>query len=56
MVYLGEPVPDPLVARLEEHGGRRVPAHNACWDTWGVTVEDPDGYRLVLSTRDRSNT
>ncbi|MEW2580729.1 VOC family protein [Streptomyces syringium] len=55
VVYLDGPVPDELVARLEEHGGKRVPAHNPYWDAWGVTVEDPDGYRLVLSTREWSN-
>lgn len=55
VIYLGEAVPDDLVARLEQHGGRRVPSRNPYWDTWGVTVEDPDGYRLVLSTRDWSN-
>jgi len=32
-------------------GGRRVPARNPYWETWGLTVEDPDGYRLVLSHR-----
>ncbi|WP_420856981.1 hypothetical protein [Streptomyces chilikensis] len=37
-----------LVTRLEAHGGRRVTAHNPYRDHWGVTVEDPDGYRLVL--------
>ncbi|MFI1184872.1 VOC family protein [Streptomyces californicus] len=51
VVYLGEEVPGALVRRLEEHGGTRVPAHNPYWDTWGVTVQDPDGYPLVLSTR-----
>lgn len=56
VVYLDGPVPDALVARLEQHGGRRVPAHNPYGDRWGVTVEDPDGYRLVLSTRRWSNT
>ncbi|MFH9351443.1 VOC family protein [Kitasatospora sp. NPDC017646] len=55
VVYLGEPVSDALVERLERHGGRRVPAHNPYWDTWGVTVQDPDGYRLVLSTRSWSD-
>ncbi|MFD7700951.1 VOC family protein, partial [Streptomyces caelestis] len=25
--------------------------HNPYWDTWGVTLQDPDGYLLVLSTR-----
>ncbi|TXS05153.1 VOC family protein [Streptomyces sp. col6] len=56
VVYLGEPVPDALVERLEQHGGKRVPAHNPYWDTWGVTVRDPDGYLLVLSTRTWSNS
>lgn len=51
VVYLGEPVPDALLKRLEQYGGERVPAHNPYWDTWGVTVRDLDGYLLVLSTR-----
>ncbi|MDT0342225.1 VOC family protein [Streptomyces litchfieldiae] len=54
VVYLGEEVPAELVDRLVAHGGTRVPAHNPYWDTWGVTLTDPDGYRLVLSTRDWS--
>lgn len=45
-----------LVARLEEHGGKRVTSPNPYWNEWGVTVEDPDGYRLVLSTRAWSNS
>lgn len=55
VVYLDGPVPDDLVARLEQHGGQRVAALNPYWDTWGVTIEDPDGYRLVLCTRQWSN-
>ncbi|WP_336054032.1 VOC family protein [Streptomyces sp. CA2R101] len=51
VVYLEEPVPDALVERLAQHGGERVPALNPYWDTWGVTVRDPDGYLLVLCTR-----
>ena len=51
VVYLGHEVPADLVQRLEQRGGRRVAAHNPYWDTWGVTLVDPDGYRLVLSTR-----
>lgn len=51
VVYLDGEVPPDLLARLEEHGGKRVPAHNPYWDEWGVTVQDPDGYLLVLSTR-----
>ncbi|WP_432094492.1 VOC family protein [Streptomyces sp. bgisy100] len=55
VIYLGTEVPGELVERLEAHGGRRVLAHNPYWEEWGVTVEDPDGYRLVLSTRTWSN-
>ncbi|MDI3403693.1 VOC family protein [Streptomyces cavernicola] len=51
VVYLDGPVPADLVERIERHGGRRVPAHNPYWDEWGVTLRDPDGYLLVLSTR-----
>lgn len=51
VVYLDGDVPADLLARLEAHGGTRVPAHNPYWDEWGVTVRDPDGYLLVLSTR-----
>ena len=54
VLYLAGPVDDALVARLEEAGGRRV-GQGAYWDRWGVTVEDPDGYRLVLSSRSWSN-
>ncbi|MEU4122116.1 MULTISPECIES: VOC family protein [Streptomyces] len=51
VLYLGEKPDEALVQRLVEHGGTRVVAHNPYWDEWGVTVEDPDGYRLVLCSR-----
>jgi catechol 2,3-dioxygenase-like lactoylglutathione lyase family enzyme len=51
VIYLDGPVPEGLVERLERCGGTRVPARNPYWEKWGVTVRDPDGYRLVLSTR-----
>ncbi|GAA4600639.1 catechol 2,3-dioxygenase-like lactoylglutathione lyase family enzyme [Actinoplanes octamycinicus] len=54
VLYLGEPVDPALVARLVAHGGTVVP-QGEYWDRWGVTVADPDGYRLVLSTRSWSN-
>ncbi|MEO3743766.1 VOC family protein [Plantactinospora sp. B5E13] len=54
VLYLAGPVDAALVTRLERAGGRRV-SQGAYWDRWGVTVEDPDGYRLVLSTRAWSN-
>ncbi|AUG79530.1 glyoxalase [Kitasatospora sp. MMS16-BH015] len=51
VVYLGRPVDEALVARLVAAGGTRVAAHNPYWDAYGVTVADPDGYRLVLCER-----
>ncbi|MHB2022548.1 MAG: hypothetical protein ACYCO3_04340 [Mycobacteriales bacterium] len=30
-------------------GGHRMAGRHPYWDRWGVTFEDPDGYRLVLS-------
>ncbi|WP_407663058.1 VOC family protein [Micromonospora radicis] len=54
VIYLGEPPDGALLSRLTSAGGRRIP-QNAYWDRWGVTVADPDGYRLVLSRRTWSN-
>jgi hypothetical protein len=54
VLYLDGPVDDGLVERLEQAGGTRVSA-GPYWDRWGVTFADPDGYRLVLSTRVWSN-
>ncbi len=51
VLYLGEPPSADLVQRIVDHGGRRVRARNPYWDRWGVTVADPDGYRLVLCSR-----
>ena len=51
VLYLGQPADDQLIARLAGAGGRLVPAGNPYWDRWGVTITDPDGYRLVLSHR-----
>ncbi|GHF34225.1 catechol 2,3-dioxygenase-like lactoylglutathione lyase family enzyme [Deinococcus metalli] len=51
VLYLDAPVPPALVERMVAHGGRRVTALNPYWERWGVTVADPDGYRLVLCQR-----
>lgn len=51
VLYLDGPVPAEVISRMEACGGRRVTAANPYWESWGVTVQDPDGYRLVLSTR-----
>jgi hypothetical protein len=56
VVYADDPLPDGLIARSERHGGRRVESPNPYWDEGGVTVEDPDGYRLVLCRRAWSNS
>lgn len=52
VLYLGAPVDDALVDGLERQGGRRVTPENPYWDRWGITIEDPDGYRLVLCSRE----
>jgi catechol 2,3-dioxygenase-like lactoylglutathione lyase family enzyme len=54
VVYLSAPVDESLLARLESNGGRRI-TQGEYWDRWGVTLQDPDGYRLVLSSRTWSN-
>ncbi len=51
VLYLNGEVSEDVVARLVQAGGTRVAARNPYWDQWGVTIADPDGYRLVLSSR-----
>ena len=51
VLYLNEAVGEDVVARLVRAGGTKVAARNPYWDRWGVTIADPDGYRLVLSSR-----
>ena len=40
-----------VVRRLAAAGGTQVAARNPYWDQGGVTILDPDGYRLVLTSR-----
>ncbi|MFB9238902.1 VOC family protein [Plantactinospora siamensis] len=54
VLYLAGPVRDGLVDRLVRAGGTRV-SGGPYWDRWGVTIADPDGYRLVLSSRSWSS-
>jgi catechol 2,3-dioxygenase-like lactoylglutathione lyase family enzyme len=49
VIYLGRPLAAEMVAQAVEHGGSVTPAHNPYWDRGGVTICDPDGYRIVLS-------
>ncbi|MEH0551358.1 VOC family protein [Streptomyces sp. B21-101] len=55
VIYVDGAVPDDLVDRLARSGGRQVRSPNPYWNEWGVTVEDPDGYQLVLCRRGWSN-
>lgn len=50
VLYLGEPPEPDLLERLIAAGGTWAMG-NDYWAQWGVTVVDPDGYRLVLSHR-----
>ncbi len=52
VLYLAQPIEAMTVQHLIQNGGTRVKALNSYWETWGVTIADPDGYRVVLSTRD----
>lgn len=51
VLYLGGPADEQLLQRLVAGGGTRMTARNPYWEQWGVTIADPDGYRLVLSHR-----
>ena len=37
-----------ILARLAEMGHKTVPPENPYWQTRGFTIEDPDGWRVVL--------
>jgi catechol 2,3-dioxygenase-like lactoylglutathione lyase family enzyme len=51
VLYLDGVIDDDVVSRLIDAGGTRVAARNPYWEQCGVTIADPDGYRLVLSSR-----
>jgi catechol 2,3-dioxygenase-like lactoylglutathione lyase family enzyme len=40
---------DAAVQRARGFGARVLRSSNPYWDEHGVTVEDPDGYRIVLA-------
>jgi hypothetical protein len=48
VLYLGRAIDPSIVISLVQHRGRRVTALNPYWEKWGVPIEDPDGYRLVV--------
>jgi uncharacterized glyoxalase superfamily protein PhnB len=51
VLYLDGKVDGALVDKLVAMGGQRVQARNQYWEDCGVTVVDPDGYRVVLTVR-----
>jgi len=51
VLYLDGDIDDDVVDRLIHAGGVRATSRNPYWDEHGVTIQDPDGYRLVLSRR-----
>jgi len=51
VLYLDGEVEASIVSRLVKAGGTRVGSRSPWWDDGGVTVMDPDGYRLVLTSR-----
>ena len=51
VLYLHGEVDAGIVRRLIGSGGTRVASRNPYWDHGGVTIADPDGYRLVLTSR-----
>jgi catechol 2,3-dioxygenase-like lactoylglutathione lyase family enzyme len=55
VLYLDGEVDEGAVSRLVDAGGTRVASRNPYWDHGGVTIADPDGYRLVLTSRSWSN-
>jgi len=51
VLYLDGVIDDDVVSRLIDAGGTRVAARNPYWERRGATIADPDGYRLVVSSR-----
>lgn len=51
VLYIDGPVDPGALHQLMNAGGKEVKPRNPYWEEWGVTVEDPDGYRIVLSQR-----
>ncbi len=48
VLYLEEAAWHEARERLRAHGVTPVVSHNPYWDRHGVTIEDPDGQRIVL--------
>lgn len=42
---------DELIKIVQENNIERVSPANPYWDVYGITVRDPDGYRVIISNR-----
>jgi predicted enzyme related to lactoylglutathione lyase len=51
VIYLAEPVSSEVIKRAVTYGGTVVASNNPYWDIGGVTIADPDGYRVVVTQR-----
>lgn len=51
VLYLDGKVDEKVVKTALEMGGKLVKSRNPYWDECGVTLADPDGYRVVLTVR-----
>jgi catechol 2,3-dioxygenase-like lactoylglutathione lyase family enzyme len=51
VLYLNGEIDAGVISRLADAGGTQVSARNPYSDQGGVTIVDPDGYRLVLTSR-----
>ena len=51
VLYLDGEADADVISRLVDAGGIQVTSRNPYWDHGGVTIMDPDGYRLVLTSR-----
>ena len=51
VLYLDGEADAGVISRLVDAGGIQVTSRNPYWDHGGVTIMDPDGYRLVLTSR-----
>jgi catechol 2,3-dioxygenase-like lactoylglutathione lyase family enzyme len=51
VLFLNDEVSADVINRIIAAGGTQVASRNPYWDHGGITIEDPDGYRLVLTSR-----
>src|SRR6201987_4591757 len=49
VLYLNGEIDAGVIGRLADAGGTQVVARHPYWDQGGITIMDPDGYRLGLS-------